>query len=82
MTLQKTISVASTLGSLQMRIDLQSVFATDLIDVNKKGIGRLVDANMNEASTRLKAMQTQEQLGLQALQIANTNADNALQLFR
>ncbi|CLR32357.1 flagellin [Mycobacterium tuberculosis] len=37
---------------------------------------------MNEESTRLKALQTQQQLGIQALQIANTNAENILQLFR
>lgn len=37
---------------------------------------------MNETSTRLKALQTQEQLGIQALQIANSNAQNILQLFR
>jgi flagellin len=37
---------------------------------------------MNEASTRLKALQTQEWLALQSLQIANTSADNIMQLFR
>ena len=43
---------------------------------------RLVDADMNVESTRLKAMQTQGQLAMQALQIANTNPDHVLQLFR
>ncbi len=37
---------------------------------------------MNEESTRLKALQTQQQLGIQALSIANTNAENILQLFK
>ena len=37
---------------------------------------------MNEASTRLKALQTQQQLGLQALNIANNRADTILQLYR
>jgi flagellin len=41
-----------------------------------------VDADMNEASTRLKALQTQEQLGVQALSIANSNSETILQLFR
>lgn len=54
----------------------------DLRDTIDKGIGRLVDADMNEASTRLKALQTQEQLGIQALQIANSNSENILSLFR
>ena len=47
-----------------------------------KGIGRLVDADMNEESTRLKALQTQQQLGIQSLSIANSSAENILQLFR
>ena len=80
--LQTSISSASFLGSLQMRIDLQTDFASRLSDSIDKGIGRLVDADMNEASTRLKALQTQEQLAIQSLQIANGNAENILQLFR
>jgi flagellin len=47
-----------------------------------KGVGRLVDADMNEVSTRLKALQTQEQLAIQSLSIANHNAQNVMQLFR
>ena len=41
-----------------------------------------VDADMNEESTRLKALQTQQQLGIQSLSIANSSAENILQLFR
>lgn len=75
-------SAASSLGSIQSRIDLQEDFIASLIDVIDKGIGRLVDADMNEESTRLKALQTQQQLGIQSLSIANTNAENILTLFR
>jgi flagellin len=75
-------SAASSLGSIQKRIDLQESFVASLTDVIDKGVGRLVDADMNEESTRLKALQTQQQLGIQSLQIANTNAENILQLFR
>ncbi|MGK9052286.1 flagellin [Neorhizobium sp. CSC1952] len=75
-------SAASSLGSIQKRIDLQEDFVASLTDVIDKGVGRLVDADMNEESTRLKALQTQQQLGIQSLQIANTNAENILQLFR
>ncbi|MCF6369553.1 flagellin N-terminal helical domain-containing protein [Rhizobium halophilum] len=75
-------SAASSLGSIQSRIDLQENFVASLIDVIDKGIGRLVDAEMNEESTRLKALQTQQQLGIQSLSIANTNAENILTLFR
>ncbi len=75
-------SAASSLGSIQSRINLQENFVSSLIKVIDKGIGRLVDADMNEESTRLKALQTQQQLGIQSLSIANTNAENILTLFR
>lgn len=80
--LKRSIASASLLGSLQMRIDLQSRFASKLTDAIEKGVGRLVDADMNEASTRLKALQTQQQLAIQSLSIANANAENVAQLFR
>ncbi len=75
-------SAASSLGSIQSRIGMQEDFVATLIDVIDKGIGRLVDADMNEESTRLKALQTQQQLGIQSLSIANSSAENILQLFR
>ena len=80
--LEAMTSAASSLGSIQSRIDMQEDFVSTLIDVIDKGIGRLVDADMNEESTRLKALQTQQQLGIQSLSIANTNSENILQLFR
>lgn len=73
---------AATIGTIKSRIDLQSAFVKGLGDVIEKGVGRLVDADMNEESTRLKALQTQQQLSLQALSIANTTAANIMQLFR
>jgi len=73
---------AATLGATNSRLELQKEFVADLTDVIETGVGRLVDADMNEESTRLKALQTQQQLGIQALSIANTNADNVLSLFR
>ncbi|KJF71531.1 flagellin [Agrobacterium arsenijevicii] len=80
--LEAMTSTASSLGSLQSRINMQENFVSSLMDVIDKGIGRLVDADMNEESTRLKALQTQQQLGIQALSIANANAQNILQLFK
>ena len=73
---------AATLGATNSRLSLQNDFVKDLSDTITKGVGRLVDADMNEESTRLKALQTQQQLGIQALSIANTSADNILSLFR
>lgn len=73
---------AANLGAASYRINLQHSFVADLIDTNEKGVGKLVDADMNEASTRLKALQTQQQLGTQSLSIANANSTNILQIFR
>ena len=61
---------------------MQDNFVSNLMDVIDKGVGRLVDADMNEESTRLKALQTQQQLGIQALSIANSSAEKLLTLFR
>ncbi len=73
---------AATLGATNTRISMQDDFMADLMDVIDKGVGRLVDADMNEESTRLKALQTQQQLGIQALSIANSDSQNVLSLFR
>src|SRR5690606_19850463 len=80
--LQQLTDSASTLGAITKRIEMQEEFVATLMDVIEKGVGRLVDADMNEESTRLKALQTQQQLGIQALSIANTNAENILTLFK
>ncbi|GMB82935.1 flagellin [Shinella zoogloeoides] len=80
--LKEMQTVGSTLGSLSKRITLQEDFASKLSDAIDKGVGRLVDADMNEESTRLKALQTQQQLAIQSLSIANSNSQNILSLFR
>ncbi|AWM23627.1 flagellin [Sinorhizobium fredii USDA 205] len=73
---------AATLGAITSRIEMQENFVANLMDVIDKGVGRLVDADMNEESTRMKALQTQQQLGIQSLSIANTNSENILRLFQ
>ncbi|MFP5076344.1 flagellin [Rhizobium sp. YIM 134829] len=80
--LSNLTDAASTLGATNKRISMQDDFMADLMDVIDKGVGRLVDADMNEESTRLKALQTQQQLGIQALSIANSDSQNILSLFR
>lgn len=80
--LKEATSSAATLGALKTRLELQEEFAARLMGSIDSGVGRLVDADMNEASTRLKALQTQEQLGVQALSIANSSAEGLLTLFR
>lgn len=73
---------ATNLGAVKMRINLQKDFVTALMDAVTRGVGALVDADMNEESTRLQALQVQQQLGVQALSIANQNSQNILSLFR
>ena len=80
--LKNVTNVTAELGAIKARVDSQTNFVKDLVSVIEKGVGQLVDADMNEASTRLKALQTQQQLGIQSLSIANTNASNIMQLFR
>ncbi|MBD8553457.1 flagellin [Rhizobium sp. CFBP 8762] len=79
---EKLIKAAANLGAISARVTMQSEFVSKLGDSIDKGIGRLVDADMNEESTRLKALQTQQQLGIQALTIANSSSESILQLFR
>jgi flagellin len=73
---------ATSLGSVKSRVDLQKNFVSVLRDAIDRGIGQLVDADMNEESTRLQALQVQAQLGIQALSIANSSSQNILALFR
>lgn len=73
---------ASSLGAIKSRVGLQQDFVKSLTDSLDRGIGQLVDADMNAESTRLQALQTQQQLGIQALSIANGNSQSILSLFR
>jgi flagellin len=73
---------AAGLGAVKSRIDIQKSFVASLKDAIETGIGQLVDADMNEESTRLQALQVQAQLGVQALSIANQASQNILSLFR
>ncbi|MEM5494506.1 flagellin [Hoeflea sp. AS16] len=80
--LTQMTDAASNLGAVNKRVSMQEEFVADLMDSITTGVGRLVDADMNEESTRLKALQTQQQLGIQSLSIANSNSENILSLFR
>lgn len=78
----KMTDAASTLGAAKSRVDIQKDFISKLSDAIDRGVGQLVDADMNEESARLSALQVQQQLGIQALSIANSNSQNILSLFR
>jgi flagellin len=80
--LQAMTSAAAQLGSLTSRIDLQTTFASSLSDAITSGVGKLVDADMEEESSKLSALQTQQQLAVQSLSIANSSSQNILSLFK
>jgi flagellin len=73
---------ASTLGSIKQRVSMQQDFMTALKASIDKGVSSLVDADMNEESTRLAALQVKQQLGVQSLSIANSSSQSILSLFR
>ncbi|WP_295556008.1 flagellin [uncultured Hyphomicrobium sp.] len=73
---------ATLLGAAKSRTSLQKDFVNKLMDSIDTGIGQLVDADMNEESTRLQALQVRQQLGVQALGIANQSAQMILRLFQ
>ena len=80
--LQAVTSYSSIIGSTSTRMTAAADFNSSLIANYKSGISALIDANMNEASTRLQALQTQQQLGVQSLSIANQNSQLILKLFQ
>jgi len=80
--LNELTDAMSYLGSIKKRVDIQNDFVNALSDAITRGIGQLVDANMEEESTKLQALQVQQQLGIQALSIANSSTQNILSLFR
>jgi flagellin len=73
---------ATILGSAKSSIDLQKTFTQSLMDSIDRGVGQLVDADMNKESTRLQALQVQQQLGIQSLSIANSASQSILSLFK
>lgn len=72
----------SDLGAASRKIDAQSTFTSKLSDVVTAGIGNLVDADLAKESARLTALQVKQQLGVQALSIANQAPQTITSLFR
>ena len=80
--LTAAITGAANLGTSAKRLDDQANFVSKLSDALTSGIGSLVDTDMEAASAKLQALQTQQQLGVQALSIANQAPQTILSLFR
>ena len=71
-----------SLGAQAKQIEAHNKFVDKLTDVLTAGVGNLVDADLAKESARLQALQVQQQLGAQALSIANSAPQIILQLFR
>ncbi|PRZ47798.1 flagellin [Tritonibacter scottomollicae] len=80
--LQTAITGAAALGADAARIEDQSEFVGNLVDSMTMGVSTMTDTNMEEASARLSALQTQQDLATQSLTIANEAPSSLLQLFR
>lgn len=80
--LDSAIDAAAGFGSAQKRIDTQGEFVQTMVDSLTTGIGGLTDTDMEAASAKLQALQVQQQLGVQALSIANSAPQSLLSLFR
>lgn len=80
--LSGAIDAAAAFGSVEGRLETQANFISQLSDSLKSGIGSMVDADMEETSARLQALQVQQQLGVQSLSIANQAPQSILSLFR
>jgi len=72
----------ATMGSLAAALDIQNEFLSKLSDVVEQGIGNLVDADLAKESARLQSLQIKQQLGAQALSIANQAPSLILSFFR
>ena len=78
-----TVSNAlASLGASAKRVEIQRDFTGKLTDVLKQGVGNLVDADLAEESAKLQSLQIKQQLGVEALSIANSNPQSILALFR
>lgn len=80
--IQTAVDGAAALGASARRISDQNEFVGKVTDAIKSGIGALIDADMEEASARLQALQVQQQLATQSLSIANQAPQAILSLFR
>jgi flagellin len=81
-TISKLETAAATVGAAQAQITTQQTFIASMQTNLSNGVSALVDADMNQVSTRLQALQTQQQLGVQSLSIANQSSQMILKLFQ
>ena len=80
-TMTAVNQAVGSIGSQAKQIDAHNTFVSKLNDVLETGVGNLVDADMAKESARLQALQVKQQLGAQALSIANQAPHIILSLF-
>ena len=78
----KTNAAVATLGTASNALTTHLSFISNLQDTLTQGVGNLVDADVAKESANLTALQTKQQLGVQALSIANSSKSGLLSLFR
>ena len=81
-SLQNVDLALATLGTASGALDTHLNFVSSLQDTLTTGIGNLVNADLAKESATLQALQTKQQLGIQALSIANSSSSALLGLFR
>jgi flagellin len=81
-SLENVNAALARLGSSSKQISIQNEFISKLVDTLNAGIGNLVDADLAKESAMLQSLQVKQQLGVQALSIANSAPGIALSLFR
>ncbi len=75
-------SAAAQFGAVQQNVESQQTFVNNVTTTLQTGVGNMVDANMTAESAKLSALQVQQQLGTQALSIANQAPQMLLKLFQ
>jgi len=79
--LSSLTTTAASIGVMKTRIDDQMDYTADLSDSIDKSVGALVDTDMDEASIRQKAIETQKQMAVEAISILNTASSKILILL-
>jgi flagellin len=81
-SLDNVNNALARLGTASKSLEIQNTFVGKLSDSLTEGIGNLVDADLAKESSRLQALQVKQQLGIQALSIANSAPQSILGFFR
>lgn len=80
--INNTLTSLNNLGSYSRYVDSQINFNEAKMDAQEAGMGALIDADLAKESARLQSLQIRQQLGAQALSIANQAPQVLLSLFR